>query len=577
MVVFSVNVSAASDNLINEDLRQWEQLETLNELKVYKTGDVYRLSGSGNGFVGAVYDLPSFTAGHSYTLSFRIPAGSDIASAFNTTWSDENTIAQMNNCVVSVGYGFLKPDGSLIDTHVDLYEFNSSNISRYVGRNLKTTFVAGSASGRPVVYILVGINDSTSSKMHHFYFSDFVLIDNDDNSKELTGIRGFLHSIRWDLVGGTCEEDDCPHSSDVNPHLSLTERMTAGFSSLLDKIGNKFEEGSTLNTWFLNLSSGVSKLGDRIDLFFENLKKSITAKFDEIIQLLKDSINSLKLKFEEVGKSIEKKFQDISDKFTEFFDKFKPRVYEEFVWKRGIVNWSTGDVTFRDDNYPYVIVSDMFTVAPGTKYLVDFVCTSDTKGLAIFQYDYYGNFIGNLYATSSSFEKYELPSGFQYRFRSQYPPGDADLSVMNDYVLVYADEGWINAFVHKIEFTIKKLFIPSDSYIENWKNSLTDTMSSHLGFIWTSLDFVGDFFLNLKDLLSGYTSDDVPVFTLPEIEFELLGKHFHLWDELTIKLDFLSTGIFSYLYGLYKIILYVILIFCLLKYGVTVYEKVVFQ
>ena len=44
-----------------------------------------------------------------------------------------------------------------------------------------------------------------------------------------------------------------------------------------------------------------------------------------------------------------------------------------------------------------------------------------------------------------------LESGFQYRFRTQYTPGVEDLSVVNDYVLVYCDEGWLNAFFHVIE------------------------------------------------------------------------------------------------------------------------------
>lgn len=274
-VVFSVTVSASSDNLIEPDLREWESLDSVNELPVFNAGNIYRLTGKGNGFCGVIYDLPSFTAGHSYTLSFRIPSGGDISSAFGTSWSDSNSISYFNNSTVYVGYGFLKPDGSNIESQSELFEFNSSNISRYIGKNLKTSFVGGSASGRPVVYIMVTTLDNNT---HHFYFSDFVLIDNDDNSQELTGIRGFLHSIRWDLVGGSCEEDDCPHSSGINPHLSLTERMTAGFSSLLDNIGNKFEEGSTLNLWFNDLSSGVTDLGDRINNFFEGLKESITNK-----------------------------------------------------------------------------------------------------------------------------------------------------------------------------------------------------------------------------------------------------------------------------------------------------------
>lgn len=448
---FVVTVSASSDNLIEPDLREWESLDSVNELPVFNAGNIYRLTGKGNGFCGVIYDLPSFTAGHSYTLSFRIPSGGDISSAFGTSWSDSNSISYFNNSTVYVGYGFLKPDGSNIESQSELFEFNSSNISRYIGKNLKTSFVGGSASGRPVVYIMVTTLDNNT---HHFYFSDFVLIDNDDNSQELTGIRGFLHSIRWDLVGGSCEEDDCPHSSGINPHLSLTERMTAGFSSLLDNIGNKFEEGSTLNLWFNDLSSGVTDLGDRVNGFFTGLGDRISGFFDSLKTGIDSNFNGLATNlstwFDSTVTSIDGFFENLWSKFDEVFDKFKPRVYEKFVWKRGIVIWGTGEVYYSNEKYPHVFVSEFFEVSPGTKYYVDFIATEETVDFTVYKYDYYGNYIGPCKNVSASFEKYELESGFKYRFRTRYPAGETDLSVINDFVLVYADEGWINAFLHQI-------------------------------------------------------------------------------------------------------------------------------
>lgn len=477
--IFVIQVNAASDNLVNSNLTQWHNIEGASTVQVYGNGNVYRLNATGGSvglFNGLVYDLPSFVAGHSYTLKFKLPSAVEIAEAYNVSFSDSQLISYYNNAEISVGYGFLSADGSRIISPVNLFTFNSSNISRYVGTNLSTTFVAGSASGRPCIYIELYSSDGN---LHLFYFSNFVLFDNDDNSAELTGIKGFLHSIRWDLVGGVCEEEDCPHSSNVNPHLSLTQRMTAGFSSLLENIGNKFEDGSTLNIWFNDLSSGVSSLGDRFNTFitglgdrisgfFDNLKEGIFSKFDSLgIDLrgwfsdvgswFDDLSGKLKGWFDDTVSSIDTFFNNLWDKFDKLFDKFKPRVYERFQWRRGIVNWSTGEVTLRDDNYPYVIVTDLFTVSPGTKYLIDYIDSDITQSVAIYKYDYYGNYIGAL-AYTNSFEGMELESGFQYRFRTNFTPGSEDTSAVNDYVLVYADEGWINALVHVIQNFFKGCF-----------------------------------------------------------------------------------------------------------------------
>lgn len=508
---FVLNVSAASDNLIEPDLREWESLESLNELTVLNTGNIYRLTGKGNGFVGVVYDLPSFTAGHSFTLSFRIPSGSDISSAFGSSWSDSNSISYFNNSTVQVGYGFLRPDGSLIDTQVELFEFNSSNISRYIGKDLKTTFVGGTGSGRPVVYIMVNTNDANT---HHFFFSDFILFDNDDNSKELTGIRGFLHYIRWELVGGTCEEPDCPHSSNINPHLSLTERMTAGFSSLLDTIGNKFEEGSTLSLWFDDLSfrvrdlgtsvgGSVTGLGDRISDFTDSLKTGIDNNFNGLA-------TDLGLRFDNTVNSIDGFFSNLWSKFDEVFDKFKPRVYEKFIWKRGIVIWNTGEVYYSNEKYPHVFVSEFFEVSPGTKYYVDFIATADTVDFTVYKYDYYGNYIGPCKSVSASFEKYELESGFKYRFRTRYPAGETDLSVINDYVLVYADEGWINALLHQLSHTLLGcvnlvLYLDWDGLYENPFSNGDQPISLISDVLNDISDFVADAGESIEDILDSLT------------------------------------------------------------------------
>lgn len=580
---FGLNASAASDNLVNSNLTQWHNIEGASTVDVYGNNNVYRLNATGGSvglFSGVVYDLPSFVAGHSYTLKFRLPSAAEIAKAYNVSFTDSQLKAYYNNAEISVGYGFVSADGNSIISPVNLFTFNSSNISRYVGTNLSTTFVAGSASGRPCVYIQLYSSDSG---LHLFYFSEFVLFDNDDNSKELTGIKGFLHSIRWDLVGGTCDEEDCPHSSNVNPHLSLTQRMTSGFSSLLDNIGSKFEEGSTLNTWFNNLASDVSDLGDREEGFFSNLGDRVSGFFDKLREDttsgftnvgdwfsglgedLSNWFDGVKLKFQEVGVSITTKFQEIGDKFTEFFDKFKPRVYIDLKWVRGLVNWSTGELMLNDDKSQYVVVSDLFEVPHGTKYLLDYSNTDITKALAIHTYDLNGNFIRSD-AYAKSLESFELRSGFKYRFRTQYTPGVEDLSIVNDYVMIYSDEGWINALLYNMKMGIRNLFVPDEAFITQWKADLELLLDERLGVIWDAGDFFVSLVQTISDLLTT-TSDDIH-YELPKMEVDLNGQTFTLWQAQQVDFSFLKkNAFFSMLYNLYKAVLNVFLGIPLLNYA----------
>ena len=567
-------------------------MENYDPVTVYASDDIYRLSlKAGSGYsntFGVVYDLPSFIAGHSYSLSFKLPSGSDIGSAWGVSWTDEQTKNYYNNSTVTVGYGFLSSDGTLIESMVELYKFNSDNISNYLGKTLKTSFVAGSASGRPVVYITFACIDSN---IHHFYFSDFVMFDNDDNSQELTGIKGFLHSIRWDLVGGVCDDEDCPHSSSVNPHLSLTDRLSAGFSTMFENIGNKFEEGSTLHTWFNNLSDRFSALGDREEGFFSNLGDRMSDFFDKLKESIFNSFADLGIDlegwFDNVGTwfddtvgSIDGFFADLWSKLSEFFDKFKPRVYIDFTWIRGLVDEKTGVVTTSVDkpyieDLQYVIISEPFKVSPDMKYIVDYNSTGSNYYLLIHQYDYYGNYIGVIKKTNSSFTGFELPSGFIYRFRTGWTPGDTDLDVLNDYVLVYADEGWINALLYNLKHGIKDLFVPDELFLTNFKAEVSKIFEDSLGFVYTFIDYVVQLFDKLQDIFTAVRRDDVFAFTFPKFEFDFLGYHIKLWDDITISMDWLNgtTGI-GLLYSVYKGMLHFMFIIALVNYGDKVYKDV---
>ena len=506
--IFVLSCSAAgTENLIESDLTQWDCIDDSYSVSVVKKQDLFRISStsiSTGSYIGVIYDLPNFVAGHSYTLKFRLPSASDISSAWGVTYGSEHLLAHYKNSTVMVGYGFLNASGTAIENQVSLFEFNSSNVSKYFGTDLSTSFVAGSSSGRPVVYITIFNDDGN---VHHYFFSDFILYDNDDNSGQIKGILGLLHSLRWDIFGGVCDSDDCAHSSDFNPHISLTERFTVGFTNLFDGIASKFEEGSTLNTWFIGLSDGVSNLGTNVNNWLLGHASSINSKLSDVITDITSGLTDLGV---DIGGFIDGAVSVIDELFGKIFDwieTFKPRVYERFRWQRGIINWNTGEVTLRDDNYPYVIVSDFFTVEPGTKVYLNYEHSSDLGGLAIFQYDYYGNYQGVLVTFVNSTEKYELPAGFLYRFRCEYPSGATDLGHINQFVQVYTDEGWIMSVIHSIEdfgTGCINLLLYLDWY-GVYENPFTFTFP-FVDFIADSLEKFSSFFVDGNNLIIDFKS-----------------------------------------------------------------------
>lgn len=449
--VFLVSGSAAgTENLIESDLTDWNLVNN-NGVTVTRKSDLYRITTPANSeklSSELIYDLPNFVAGHGYTLRFKLPSASEISSAWSIAYTSDNVINHYNNSTVQIGYAFLNPAGTSITNEVVLYEFNSSNISKYVGKDLSTSFVGGSSDGRPVIYIYVFNNDG---KQHHYFFSDFVLIDNDDNSGQIKGILGLLHSLRWDIFGGVCDSDDCAHSSDFNPHISLTERFTVGFTNLFDGLASKFEEGSPLNTWFIGLSDGVSNLGTNVNNWLLGHASSINSKLSDVITDITSGLTDLGV---DIGGFIDGAVEIIDGLFKKVFDfieTFKPRVSERFKWRPGDINSSTGEVILKDEGYYYAIVTDLFTVEPGTKVYLDFEPDSSVTGISVFQYDFYGNYVCEKLVSTGSLEKYELPSGFSYRFRVNCPTSEFQLSHINQFVHVYTDEGWIMSFIHVIE------------------------------------------------------------------------------------------------------------------------------
>lgn len=504
----------------------------------------------------------SLIAGHSYTLSFKMPDRFDVNDAFNEDYVSGYMKNQYNNFDLRICLAYRDTSNQIEVTDDNIFFLiNSSNWGNFLGKTVTTSFVASNSSGTPVI-LLYGIGSDDNE--HYIYFSDFKLVDNDDNSKELTGIKGFLHSIRWDLVGGTCEEDDCPHSSGDNPHLSLTERITAGFSSMFENIGNKFEEGSTLNIWFNGLSE---KIGN-VDLSLDNLGERISGFFADLG-------TDLKLKLNEIGENITSKFQEIGDKFSEFFEKFKPRVYIDLHWQRGMVGANTGvPVISNSDNMPRVVTSDLFTVSSDAVYYIDYIPISANNAYAmIFQYDMQGNYIGKLHQSSQAYTGYILPSGFQYRFQVQWYQGiEVDDSAVNEHFSLYAEEGWLNAMLWNIKTGLKGLFVPNENQVIEWKENLNLLLKDHLGIIYTCSDLITDTLNMVFDIV--FDAPDTYEIKIPEVSFNVSGVNVPVFTSQNIDFSFMEKPVFKTMYGMYTVAMYFFFGALEVKYALRTYRKV---
>lgn len=578
---FSLSASAASDNLISSDLTTWTDLSDVDSFyapsAVYESNNVYEVvfgPGPNSAFTAGLIGDSSLIAGHSYTLSFKMPDRYDVNDAFNESYQSGYLKNQFNKFELRVCLGFLDSNNELEVTSDNFIFFtvDSSNWGNFFGNTLTASFVAPGNTGTPyIVLIGVGLDDNE----HYVYFSDFKLVDNDDNSKELTGIKGFLHSIRWDLVGGTCDEDDCPHSTGDNPHLSLTERITAGFSSMFQNIGNKFEEGSTLNIWFNSLSEKIGNvdlsldnLGERISGFFSSLGDRISGFF---VNLGTD----LKLKLNEIGENITSKFQEIGDKFSEFFEKFKPRVYIDLHWQRGMVQANSG-VPFmsNSDNMPRVVTSDLFTVSSDAVFYIDYIPISANNAYAmIFQYDMQGNYIGKLHQSSQAYTGYILPSGYQYRFQVQwYQNIEVDDSAVNEHFSLYAEEGWLNAMLWNIKTGLKGLFVPNENQVIEWKENLNLLLKDHLGIIYTCSDLITDTLNMVFDIV--FDAPDTYEIKIPEVSFNVSGVNVPVFTSQNIDFSFMEKPVFKTMYRMYTVAMYFFFGALEVKYALRTYRKV---
>lgn len=593
---FGLGVSAASDNLISSDLTTWQDVSNLEDnvfpINVAVADNIYRVTLTDQEFsvyFGAIIDQTSLIAGHSYSLSFKMPGRTEINTAFSKSYSASVFENHFTNSELFIGIGYISSSGEVsLPESSTLYQINKDNYTKYFGKTLKASFIASSYTGTPVVIINICSLDGTD---HSFYFSDFKLIDNDDNSAELTGIKGFLHSIRWDLVGGTCEEEDCPHSSGDNPHLSLSERMSSGFASMFQTIGDKFEEGSTLNVWFNGLSDKVgsingslsglgdringffSGLGDRISGFFSNLGDRMSGFFTNLGTSIGGFFSDLKTNmsnwFSELGNKITTKFQEIGDKFTEFFEKFKPRVNVNLNWVRGYINGSTGIIS---PSSTFAIVSEPFKVDSGVTYKLSYI-KDNTVMAGVYRYSLDGEFIDSTTFTKAGEDLYFFSSSYIYRFMVRDNGVLTDLSVLNEVVYIYADEGWINALLFNMKNGLKNLFVPDEQVITDLKTNFDNLLRDHLGIIYTCTDLFSDFLTKAFTII--FEAPETYQIKIPEVSFEAGGTTVPVFSAQNIDFSFMDKPVFKTMYSMYKVALYILFGGLEVKYALATYRKVI--
>ena len=207
------------------------------------------------------------------------------------------------------------------------------------------------------------------------YVSDFVFTNNNNTDEKIDGILEWLSATYHGIVGG---ED----SRGVQ-HDGLVQGIKNGLSGLGDRISNFFEN---LGEKF---GRDIGSLGDRIQDFFSNFWENVSAGFDAI----KDKIG-------DIGEGIKAKFQEISDNFANFFDTFKPRVYEEFLWEPGNVSSFSGSLLPNSKGDENAVTSELFSVPSESSYVLDYnPANSSSQAIAIkyieiFKYSSNGKFTG---------------------------------------------------------------------------------------------------------------------------------------------------------------------------------------
>ncbi len=460
-----------------------------------------------------------------------------IGSSYTLTYGVKK-LSSVGNCWVRI---YLSDNLTDLGNAVVITEFDSKNCSTSYYNEFSVQFTyPESLSGKSTYIVVMLMADKLNSG---FQVTDFVFTNNDKSEEKIDGILEWLSAVYHGIVGG---ED----SRGVQ-HDGLVQGIKNGISALGDRISAFFDN---LGEKF---GIDIGSLGDRIRDFFSNFWENVSAGFEAI-----------KDKIADIGEGIKVKFQEISDNFTEFFDKFKPRVYEEFTWSLGSIDV---DNTIIEDPYN-AYTSESITVDNSSGYYLKFAEGDnefDIYNLDVHYYLFSGELVGSWSYTPSSEEIY-LEPGFKYRI-SIYTSNcldelnSYDLSKWcNGKVLVYADEGWINALIHSLLNGLKQLFIPSPGYFDGKLDEFLEAYEDHFGIFAQSTIYFTKAIQKVQSILS-----DTYAFSFPELSITIQGKKYVFSERQNVDIQqWLKSGTWSAnLYEMYRVFASAFLIYLVLLYA----------
>ena len=128
----------------------------------------------------------------------------------------------------------------------------------------------------------------------------------------------------------------------------------------------------------------------------------------------------------------------------------------------------------------------------------------------------------------------------------------------------------IDLKIDEIKQSIHDFFVPPEGFFEDWKAKFDLMLSDNLGFVYQAPNFVIQVIYCIQDVLNTKTE---PELVFPKIEFDIVGYHVLLFEDAKVDFSFLDTGIWSILYGMYKVMVHAILIFALIKLAQDTWER----
>ena len=493
------------------------------------------------------YDLTNLKAGRSYTFSFHLMNFEEarVMDPYLTIDDYAGGFAYGGFFVIGLG-SWDSSSNTVTAVEGSFITINSSNFSSLYGTDIDISFEFNNLIN-PCIFIFYR-EISENAQSQSIMISNTQLIDNEAAEEE-----GFFKRL--------FEWLEIRFNNLSSSFTDLGDRIKVFFSDLSSNISDGLSDvRDGITTKFAEFEGWLSSLGDRISVFFTNLGSSISNGLSDV----RDKINN--------------KIAEVSEKFSDFFEKFKPRVHLNLDWSRGNFNINGEVFQENNSNLPVIIVSELFEVPSGSSYYVSYnkFDSSLNPGAGILQYDLSGNFLGVLYSTNYSFEEYELPSGYMYRFRQSWTRGiEVDDDTANQHFSLYCDSGWLNALLFNIKSMIKGLFVPDEAFISQWKSDMELTLSEHLGFIYQIPALTIDYI----ERLQGLFSDKNIYFSIPSCEFELNGELIQLWDKTSVDFSFLTNAeegnIWHTIYKhIYPVFLRLTLYGMLIQYGRREWDKV---